>query len=274
MTDIRSQQPRLEIVADAEAAGRAAARFIADALVAGVAERGRADWATTGGSAAPIIYRALTEDEELRDAVPWARVHIWWGDDRFVPRDHPQSNVKPLEDILLDVTVRHVGTASSAGRGVPLPLDHLHPFRTAEAIGAGRDAASVARLLAADLGDEGLPVEDGFPVLDVVLSGVGPDGHVLSVFPDSAAWDSSEWAVAVPAPTHIEPHIERVTLHPGVLRVARHVLIVATGTGKAEVVARILGDHSGDARALPALAACHERATWVLDASAAARLPR
>lgn len=267
-------EPRLQIVADPEEAGRAAARHIARTLTAAVAARGRADWATTGGSSAPAIYRALTDDPESHDGVPWHDVHVWWGDDRFVPRDHPYSNVKPLEDILLDVTSRDVGTAASADRGVPLHLDHLHPFRTAEAIGAGRDAASVARLLAADLGDEGLELRDGFPVLDLVVLGVGPDGHILSVFPDSTAWDATEWAVAVPAPTHVEPHVERVTLHPAIVGAARDVLVVATGAGKADVLAAILGPGDRDPRRLPAQAARHERATWILDEAAAARLPR
>ena len=279
MTDPRTpsegdSEPRLQVVADPAMAGLAAARHIARALGDAVGARGRADWATTGGSAAPFIYRAMTDEDEIRGSVPWHAVHVWWGDDRFVPRDHPSSNVKPLEDILLGLTSRDVGTAASADRGVPLPLEHLHLFRTGEAIGAGRDAGSVARLLAADLGDEGLELRDGFPVLDVVLLGVGPDGHVLSVFPGSAAWDSSEWAVAVPAPTHVEPHVARVTLHPAIVRVAREVIVVATGEGKADVLARILGAGPRDERALPAQVARHERATWILDEAAAARLPR
>jgi 6-phosphogluconolactonase len=267
-------EPRLQVVPDATSAGLAAARVIARALADGVAARGRADWATTGGSTAPAIYRALTDDDELRDLVPWHAVHVWWGDDRFVPRDHPQSNVKVLHDILLDVTTRDVGTAASADRGVPLPLHHLHPFHAAEAIGAGRDAASVARLLAADLADEGLETRDGFPVLDIVVSGVGPDGHVLSVFPDSGAWDETAWAMAIPAPTHVEPHVERITLHPAILHVARHVLIVATGAGKAEIVAHALADGPRDQRRLPAQAARGPNATWILDEAAASRLPR
>jgi 6-phosphogluconolactonase len=272
MTTSTPSEPRIQVVADPAEAGLAAARHIGRALTAAVAARGRADWATTGGSTAPAIYRALTDDPELRDGVPWHAVQVWWGDDRFVPRDHPYSNVKPLEDVLLGATSRLIGTASSADRGVPLPVENLHPFRTAEAIGAGRDAASVARLLAADLADEGLEERSGFPVLDLVLLGVGPDGHILSVFPGSAAWDATEWAVAVPAPTHVEPHIERVTLHPTIVEVAREVLVVATGAGKADVLAEVLGASQRDPRRLPAQAARHDRATWILDEAAARSL--
>ena len=248
------------IQADADAANHAAAAHIAHSLAAAVASRGRADWATTGGSSAPGIYRHLADDP-LRDEIPWADVHVWWGDDRFVPRDHPLSNVKPLDDILF------------AHPDIPLPVGNLHPFRIAEAIGAGRDASSVARRLAADLAAVSLPTADGFPVLDLVLLGVGGDGHILSVFPGSAAFEATEWALAIPAPTHIEPHVARVTMHPSLVRVARDVLVVATGAGKAAVLADILGP-TRDERRWPAQIARHERATWILDEAAAARLSR
>jgi len=255
-----ASEARIIIEADAAAANHAAAVHIARSLAAAVASRGRADWATTGGSAAPGIYRHLADDPS-RDEIPWAGVHVWWGDDRFVPRDHPLSNVKPLDDILF------------ANPDLPLPAGNLHPFQCAEAIAAGRDAASVARLLAADLADAGLAIADGFPVLDLVLLGVGGDGHILSVFPGSAAFDATEWALAIPAPTHIEPHVARVTMHPSVVRVARDVLVVATGSGKAEILEEILGP-TRDERRWPAQIARHERATWLLDEAAAARLPR
>ncbi|MGK2851332.1 MAG: 6-phosphogluconolactonase [Candidatus Limnocylindrales bacterium] len=262
---------RVIVVADAAEASLAAARHIAASLRAAVAARGRADWATTGGSAAPGIYRHLADDP-LRDEIPWEQVHVWWGDDRFVPRDHPLSNVKPLDDILLDWAQHEEGT--SGGRPIVLlPIANLHPFRSGEAIGASRDAASVATAMAAELADAGLPVENGFPVLDLVVLGVGGDGHVLSVFPGSSAFEATAWAVDIPAPTHIEPHVPRVTMHPEIVRVARDVLVIAAGAGKADVLAEILGDER-DERRWPGQLARHGRATWILDEAAAARLAR
>lgn len=251
-------EERVLVVRDAAEASLAAARHIAASLRVAVQARGRADWATTGGSAAPGIYRLLAEDP-LRDEIAWEQVHVWWGDDRFVPRDHPLSNVKPLDDILLGST--------------PLPIVNLHPFRSGEAIGASRDAASVATAMATELADAGLPIADGFPVLDLVVLGVGGDGHVLSVFPGSSAFDATAWAVDIPAPTHIEPHVPRVTMHPGIVRVARDVLVVATGASKADALAQIFGDDR-DERRWPAQLARHERSTWILDEAAAARLAR
>jgi 6-phosphogluconolactonase len=85
---MRSDEPRIEVLADPEATSRAAAESIAEALGAAFTQRGRADWVTTGGSTPVGIYRELAA-APLRDRVPWHAVHVWWGDDRFVPRDHP-----------------------------------------------------------------------------------------------------------------------------------------------------------------------------------------
>ena len=258
MTD---QGERVVVATDADAATRLAAEHIAGSLAAAVAARGRADWATTGGSVAPMIYRHLC-DAPLRDAVPWADVHVWWGDDRFVPRDHPLSNAKPLDDILLDPT-----------HGVAIPVANLHPFRTTESIGSGWDAAWAANALANELGAAGLATADGWPILDLVILGIGGDGHMLSVFPESAAFESVDWALAIPAPTHIEPHVARVTMNPAIVGVARDVLAVVAGGGKADILASIFGPER-DVRRGPAQLARRPGATWIIDEAAAARLPR
>jgi len=250
------------VLADARAVASEAADRIAAALRRAVGARGRADWATTGGSMAPAIYRRLAADP-YRGTIPWSLVHVWWGDDRYVPRDHPLSNVKPLDDILL------VG----ALRPVPLPIDNLHPFPTTLAIGGAHGAAWCAAELAAELRDAGLERSDGWPVFDLVTLGIGGDGHVLSVFPGSAALESSELAMAIPAPTHIEPQIERVTLNPAVLRAARRVLVVVSGAGKASVLADIFGSERDPSR-WPAQLARRAGAIWIVDSAAAERLRR
>ena len=106
-----------------------------------------------------------------------------------------------------------------------------------------------------------------------MLLGIGADGHLLSVFPGSAAFDSTELAMAIPAPTHIEPHVERVTLNPAVIGAARQVLVVAYGSDKAPVLAHIFGPER-DPRRWPAQLARRAGATWILDEAAAANLPR
>ena len=267
-----NDEPTLLIRPDVGSVAAEAAQRIAAALSAAVAARGRVDWATTGGSSPIEIYRRLIQ-HPLCDTVPWDDVHVWWGDDRYVPRDHPLSNVKAFDDIVMNLSDAEEGTAGAGSAGVPIPIENLHPFRTGEAIGNGVGPDGAAAELAREMADQGLATQDGWPVVDLMLLGVGGDGHVLSVFPGSAAFDSSDWALAVPAPTHIEPHVPRVTMHPSTVTVAREVLVVVTGGGKTGVLRDVFGD-TRDPRRWPAQLARRAGATWLLDEDAAAQLPR
>jgi 6-phosphogluconolactonase len=251
--------PRILVVADPEAAAAAAADRISVILGAAAASRGVAHFATTGGSTPIGIYRRLAA-APLRDAMPWSELHVWWGDDRFVRRGDPLSNVTAFDDVLL------------REGGVPLDDDRIHPFPVDEAVDAGEGPDWCAARLADELRAADLEQADGWPVLDLALLGVGGDGHILSVFPGSSAFDATEWALGIPAPTHIEPHVPRVTLNPATVTVARHVLAVAAGSSKADVVAEILTGPR-DVRRLPAQLAVRPGATWILDEAAAAKLP-
>jgi 6-phosphogluconolactonase len=254
-----SGEPRI-VVAHEDAVAGLTADTILRALAGAIEARGVAHWATTGGSTPAYVYRAMLEPER-RDLVDWGAVHVWWGDDRFVPRDHPLSNVKDLDDIL-------VGRPT----GVRIPVDHLHPFRTTESIGAGHDAAWCADAMADELALQGPSSPGGWPIFDLVFLGIGGDGHLMSVFPGSEAFDSDAWSMAIPAPTHIEPHVERVTMHPAIITAAREALVTVTGASKADVLAEIMGPDR-EPRRWPAQVARFERATWILDDEAAARLP-
>jgi 6-phosphogluconolactonase len=255
-------EPTIRILDDAALAAGAAAVAIAAGLRDAVSVRGRADWATTGGSSPVGIYRALRA-APLRDVVPWASVQVWWGDDRFVGRDDPLSNVRPLDRELVP-----------ARWHVPLPAANVHPMRMDDAISAGDGPDWVATAYADELHAAGVAVgEAGFPALDVVLLGIGGDGHLLSVFPGSPLLDSTAWVSPVEAPTHIEPHVARVSLHPGIVAAAARVVVLATGAGKAAILAEILAG-ARDERSLPAQLARRATATWLLDRDAAALLPR
>jgi 6-phosphogluconolactonase len=266
--------PEVVVLPDVATVASEAAKRIAATLAQAVEERGRADWATTGGSMAPAIYRRLAA-EPLRDKVPWPSVHVWWGDDRYVPRDHPLSNVRPLDDILLAIAWTQGGQTALGESGqvlpVPLPLENLHPFPTSAAIGEARGAAWCAETLATELDAADLERSGGWPVFDLIVLGIGSDGHVLSVFPGSEAFDTDALALAIPAPSHIEPHVERVTLNPRVLSVARSILVVATGSAKAAVIHDALRGE-GEPRQLPARLARSGPAVWIVDSEAASAL--
>ena len=117
------------------------------------------------------------------------------------------------------------------------------------------------------------PTTPGGPSSTPILVGIGADGHLLSVFPESAAFDAPGWTTWAPAPTHIGPHLDRVTLAPSALDATPGLVVAAFGAGKTGIVAELLGPrHAGpdrDERRLPALRARRAGATWVLDAAAA-----
>lgn len=257
----RESEPHVDVLPDAEAAAAAAANLLAGALADAVRDRGRADWATTGGSTPIPIYRSLTLPP-LRELVPWDRVHVWWGDDRLVAWDHQLSNCLPFDEVLL-------------GGGVPLPLENVHRMPMQLAFGADSPggaeraaAAYEAELRAAPLAHDA----GGVPILDVALVGVGPDGHVFSVFPGSPLIDSMAWVAVVPAPEHVEPRVARISLNLRFLAAARLPIVVVLGGAKAGIVAELFGSRR-DVRRWPAQLARRGGAAWFLDRAAAAELP-
>lgn len=252
-------EPEVLVLADADAVARAAAERIAGWLAAAAAERGTAHWATTGGSSPAGIYRALVTPP-LRDAVDWSRVHLWWGDERFVGRHDPLSNVAAADEILL-----------ARGAGVPLSSFHVHPWPCEQAVTMGQGPEWVVQRYITEVSQLVPTGPGGRPAFDVALVGVGPDGHLLSVFPGSAAFDTDALALAIPAPTHIEPHVDRVTFSPRILDDARELLIAATGPAKAAMLAEVLGPER-DERRWPAQRARRAGAVWFLDEAAAEEL--
>jgi 6-phosphogluconolactonase len=269
-------EPTIVTLADPEACSLAAAERIVEILDVAIDTLGEAHWATTGGSAPAGIYRHLASD--LREEIDWRKVRLWWTDERFVPYDHPLSNAKIAFDLLLDAGAFSgaSGTGASGadvqlGRlpGVPIRAVDVHPFPTGEAIGESRDpdwcAARYVSELRADGPDEN---DDEIPAFDLMLLGVGPDGHILSVFPNSDVFDQEPWALGVPAPTHVEPHVPRVTLNPSLVGAARDLVVVTHGEGKAEILRDVLHGPL-EPRRLPAQIARRPGSTWIVDRAAA-----
>ena len=187
-------EPTVEVVADPSALAAEAAHRIARSLTAAVDRSGVAHWATTGGSSAVGIYEALARPP-LRHAVPWSRIHIWWGDERFVPRDHPLSNARQADDLLLRMDafsgesgegVSGVDVEDGSQPGVLMPVANVHPWPCSETIAESGTAANCAGRYVEEVGRL-VPLVDGWPAFDLVILGVGPDGHILSVFPGSPA---------------------------------------------------------------------------------------
>ena len=281
--EVKVGEVEVVVLADEQALARESARRLVEALGRAIDERGAAHVALTGGSSAVALYRELAEPEWF-EAIDWGGVHLWWGDDRFVPVDHPDSNIGLAYSMLLASGARSgesgsigataVDVASPGGPGLPIPADNVHPFEIDEALGESDAGELVAQRYAEAL-REHLPRGAGdLPAFDVILLGVGPDGHILSVFPGSAALEpGAPLVLAVPAPEHVEPHLPRVTLNPRLLEAAGLVVVMASGVKKADVLAEVL-EGERDSRRLPAQLAVRHNAVWLLDEAAASRLAR
>jgi 6-phosphogluconolactonase len=265
-------EPELMVTASVEEAAHEAAERIAAALIAAVERRGRADFCTTGGTTPVPIYQLLAQ-APMVDRIPWPQVHFWWGDDRFVRRGDPNSCVTSLDEELL-------GRGSPAGRlptgrlptgGAPLPSSNIHPIPVDRALAGFRDNEWCAARYAEELAQ--VPLVDGnWPGFDLILVGVGDDGHVLSVFPNSPALDSMNWTMGVPAPTHIGPHLPRVTINPRLLEAAP-VLVATWGAKKSEALGNVFGPVRDDRR-WPVQRTRRPGTIWIVDEPAAARIPR
>jgi 6-phosphogluconolactonase len=273
---------RLVVLPNRDAVAEEAARLVCDALSGAIARRGEAHIALTGGSSAAPLYGRLAVPP-WRDAVDWQRVHLWWGDERYVPSEHPESNARLAEQLLLGLAARMDQSGEGASStdvlagvtpGVPVPAGQVHPFPVNEAIGRGPGAEGWAAQTYAEAIREYVPqTPDGVPAFDVVLLGVGSDGHILSVFPGSLALRSdAPLVLPIPAPDHVPPHVERLTLSPRILAAAGLIVAMVSGASKAEIMAEVFGGER-DPERWPAQLALHDNAVWLLDEAAAAKLP-
>ena len=224
-------------------AAAVAARLIT-ALVDAVAARGVAHVVLTGGGVGTAVLRA-TADSPACGAVDWSRVHVWWGDERFVPAGSEDRNETGARSALLD--------------RVPLDPAHVHVVAPSDGpLGDDVDAAAAAyaqELAAA-----------GDPVFDVLMLGVGPDGHVASLFPGQPGLRESERTVIAVRDSPKPPPV-RISLTYPAIRRAEQVWLVAAGEEKAEAVAAALGGAD-----LPAATATGRRTLWLLDHAAASDL--
>jgi 6-phosphogluconolactonase len=231
---------------DAEAF-EAAAALVAARLCAAA---GRATVALAGGRGGRGVMVALA----ARSDPPWERIEWFWGDERCVPPGDPLSNVRLARESLL------VPRGIPAERIHPPPLELDVPERIAAAY-----AATLAERLAPG------PV----PVFDLVLLGVGMNGHVASLMPECAALDASAPVAAVRQDEVSEdPRVARVTITPPVIAAARHVLVTVAGDKKAAVVRDALRTSEEPTRVPARFVRPSERVTWIVDRAAAGELLR
>lgn len=241
---MQEQHRDVIVVADADALARTAAeRMLARLPRSGA----RLAVCLTGGPTPQRLYELLAT-EPYREALPWEHVHWFVGDDRFVPYSDPLSNFGIAQRLLLD--------------RVPAPPANIHPIVTSV-----ESVEEAARLYDAELrrfyGAEQLA--RGRPLFDVVLMGLGADGHTASLFPGHAeAGEKTRWVVGV-REAGLEPFVPRVTLTLPALASTREMLFLVSGSSKREILARVLGGAE-----LPAARAYSEgQLVWLVDREAA-----
>lgn len=213
-------QPQLVVPGGETALMRAAAENIVALARQAIAAHGRFTWALSGGTTPQALYTLLATDE-FREDIDWAHVHIFWGDERNVPLDHPDSNQRMARAALLSQ--------------VPIPAENIH------GIAAGtEDPAEAAARYAADLRAFFGLGPDALPEFDLVLLGLGDDGHTASLFPHTAGLHAPDGALFI-ANEVPKLNTTRLTFTYGVINAAQTVYVLAAGAKKAAIIEAILG---------------------------------
>jgi 6-phosphogluconolactonase len=205
------------------------AKAAAERVLARIAANsGRVAICLTGGSSPKQLYQLLAT-EAYRSQIPWDRVHWFIGDERFVPASDPLNNMSMARDAFLDECA-------------PKPNIHSIPTDTASPDDPDKSAELYERELKSFYGADEL--DPARPLFDLVLMGVGPDGHTASLFPDYPALDETgRWVVGVPK-ANVEPFVPRITLTLAALGSCREMLFEVAGAGKRAILTRVLASEN------------------------------
>ncbi len=236
---------RLTTCPDAESVSERAAAHVARQLSRALAERGSAHLALSGGTTPGRTYELLAGAVE-----DWSAVHVWFADERCVEPEDELSNYRLLASTLL--------------RAAAVPAANVH--RMQGELGPDAGAERYAQELAGAVPNGDGEASGAVPALDVIVLGIGPDGHVASLFPGAAALSAPESAICIGVHDSPKPPPERITLSLPVLHSARGCLLLAVGASKADAVSAMLGKPSPH---VPASLLRRERLTVIVDDAAA-----
>ena len=225
---------------------KAMSMFLALATQA-IEKRGVFSVALSGGSTPEQLYRALSDDA-IQAQINWQKVHLFWGDERNVPASDPDSNFRMVNEALL----KHIA----------IPAENVHRVTTE----MGVTDAAIAYEKALQLFFPG-----DWPKFDLVLLGMGEDGHTASLFPHSAGLEEEKrWFIANFAPNR---DIWRLTLTKNAINAARHVLVLVKGAQKAHMLVQVLqGDFNPKEKPIQTVNPIDGQLTWMLDEDAASLL--
>jgi 6-phosphogluconolactonase len=240
---------------DLAGASEAAARRLVVIARKAVEKNGRFALALSGGSTPRLLYSLLAE--KFARQIPWKKTHLFWGDERCVPKNHPQSNFRLAEETLIS--------------RVPIPRQNIHSI-PAELKLPQEAARTYEETLRQFFGADG--INDEGQTFDLILLGLGPDGHTASLFPGSRVLDEQDrWAAAVLAPSAFRPR-HRITLTlPAINKSVRAFFLVASAE-KRKIMASILQNLRSSSRLYPAAMVKPQKGvTWFVDHEALGRHP-
>lgn len=239
---------KLHVFSDNQHFVDGSADFITELATQAIAERGRFTIALSGGGTPRPIYARLASDE-YRDNIDWSRVHIFFGDERCVPPDDTRSNFKMANENMLSK--------------LPLPEGNSYRIR-------GEDDPAMAAL-AYELEIQRLYRTLAFPAFDLILLGMGDNGHTASLFPGTAALREKK---RLCVPQYVEVMgTWRVTFTAPLINAAHNVAFMAEGAGKAEMLARVLnGPFDPDVLPSQMIQPTNGELHWLVDSAAAAKV--
>lgn len=237
--------------ASKEALARAAAEEVTRVALAAVRDRGRATIALAGGSTPEALYRLLGDEPAFRARFPWGQTHFFFGDERHVPPGDKESNYRMADEALLKKVIAEC------------PPGNIHRI-PAENPDAAQAAAEYEAEVRGFFGG-------GVPEFDLVLLGMGPDGHTASLFPGTTGLRETEKLVAAAWVDKLSTY--RITFTPPLLAAARALLFLTAGAEKADILHTVLeGPPEFDRFPSQRVTAENANARWLVDEAAAARL--
>ena len=240
----------VKILADAKEVSRIAAEHFVQLARAAIETKGEFDVALAGGSTPRASYEILAKSASK---LPWEKVHVFFGDERCVPPDHPDSNYGMARDALLSK--------------VPIPANNVHRMK------GEVDAPAAAEQYEGEMRRHFRLGNGELPRFDLVMLGMGDDGHTLSLFPGSEALNETSRLVAA---NWVEKFQQpRLTLTYPVVNNAAEIMFLVAGAGKARVVAEVLGKNPpADRYPVQKIKPADGRTLWLLDRTAAQGLQK
>jgi len=243
--------PKLHVFSSTQELGEAAATLVARLSARAIAERGRFTVALSGGSLPKLVGPPLAA-EPLRSEIDWSAWHVFWADERWLPLNHPDSNFRLARECLFD--------------HVKIPVAQIYP------IDDSYDPSDTAKMYQAILAQLFQPPPGHPPRFDLILLGMGEDGHTASLFPNHLLLhETRHWVTAITDSP--KPPPDRITLTLPVINNARHVAFLAAGPGKADILPQVL-ESDTSSTALPArlVQPSDGELYWFVDEAAAVKL--